>query len=204
MNERRAHWEEVHSARDPESVTWYQETPSTSLGLIAGAGASMSEPVIDVGGGSSRLVDALLEEGHEDIIILDIAAAGLDLARARLGGRAGSVEWIVANALDSSVREVAVWHDRAVFHFLVEPDEQRRYVERMKASLRVGGSFIVGTFALDGPEKCSGLPVQRWDLDSLSLLLGEDFEPAESFHELHVSPAGNRQHFFFARFTRGA
>jgi SAM-dependent methyltransferase len=199
--DRQAHWQRVHRDKSPEELTWFQAVPEVSLALIERAGCKPDEPVIDVGAGSSRLVDELLDRGFDHVIILDIAEAGLNAAQQRLGERAARVEWIEGDVLELALpTDLALWHDRAVFHFLVEAEERRLYLDQLRASLRPGGHVIIATFAEDGPERCSGLPVARYSPRQLDETLGADFELIESRAEVHLTPAGREQRFVYCLF----
>lgn len=200
---RESHWQDVYETRAEDGVSWFQKQPEPSLELVALTGARPDEPLIDIGGGASRLVDALLKRGHTDVTVLDLSAAALETARARLGDKAGGVTWIAADATEwTPDRRYAVWHDRAAFHFLTDPADRARYVERLKAALRPGGHAIIGTFAPDGPEKCSGLPVMRHDAESLAAEVGDGFELVDTRHHVHRTPWGSEQRFQFSTFRR--
>ncbi|WP_333825837.1 class I SAM-dependent methyltransferase [Pinisolibacter sp.] len=198
-----SHWEGVHSTRGETEVSWFQASPEPSLRLIERAGIAPSASVIDVGGGASRLVDALLDRGFASVAVLDLSAAALGRSRARLGSRAAAVDWIVADATAwTPTIPYDLWHDRAAFHFLTEEPQRAAYVERLRAALRPGGHAIVATFALDGPERCSGLPVVRYDGESLARALGPGFERVETVADLHRTPSGGEQRFQFSLFRR--
>ena len=198
---RRAHWDEVYATKREDEVSWFQATPDLSLELLALIGASPRSAILDVGGGASRLVDHLVAAGHEDVSVLDLSPAALSAAKARLGEAAKRVAWIEADVTAwTPSRVYDVWHDRAAFHFLVDPADQAAYVDRLRRALRRGGQAIVGTFALDGPEKCSGLPVQRWDASGLAEFLGPDFALVETRRHVHLTPRGVVQRFQFAAF----
>jgi len=199
----KAHWDQVYATRRPEEVSWYQAHPGTSLDLIARCGKGAAARIVDVGGGASRLVDALLDGGHERLAVLDLSAVALERARARLGERSLRVSWVVGDVTAWAPPEpIDVWHDRAVFHFLVEAEARRRYVAVMLAALPPGAQAIMGTFASDGPERCSGLPVMRWEPTTLAAELGPGFRLVEDLHEEHVTPGGKVQRFQFSRFVR--
>lgn len=203
MTDRRVHWDDVYSSKAETEVSWYQENPAPSLELITLAGADETSAIIDIGGGASRLVDALLAKGYTDLTVLDISASALAAARTRLGEAARHVEWIVADATTwEPTRQFDVWHDRAAFHFLTDDREQAAYVARLARGLRVGGHAIIGTFAPDGPEKCSGLPVARHDAASLAAILGPAFEPIDSRRIEHATPWQSIQKFQFTTFRR--
>lgn len=203
MNDRQSHWQTVYSTKTEDEVSWFQETPAPSLDLLALAGAHCDSAIIDVGGGASRLVDRLLAEGYGDLTVLDLSPAALDTARARLGRAGERVTWIAEDATRwRPARQYDVWHDRAAFHFLTSPEDQRAYVERLKEGLRVGGHVIIGTFAVDGPEKCSGLPVARHSPDTLAAILGPGFDCIDARRHAHATPWGSVQNFQFSTFRR--
>jgi SAM-dependent methyltransferase len=203
-SERQAHWENVYSTKGETEVSWFQETPAVSLELLALVGAKLADAIIDVGGGASRLVDSLLSGGFEHVTVLDLSAAALETARQRLGSQGSEVTWIAADATtwDPQRNAYKVWHDRAAFHFLTNEQEQNAYLARLKAGLMIGGHAIIGTFALDGPEKCSGLPVARHSSDSLSPLLGPAFALVDSRRHEHATPWGSTQKFQFSTFQK--
>lgn len=197
------HWQNVYASRDETKVSWFQEDPAPSLELIALAGAGPSDAIIDVGGGASRLVDALLDRGYADVTVLDLSENALAAARRRLGARGGAVRWIAADAREwEPARRHALWHDRAAFHFLTDEADQRAYLDRLRRGLAMGGHVVIATFAPDGPERCSGLPVARHDAASLSALLGPGFALVRTLSHEHVTPAGSVQKFQFSLFTR--
>ena len=197
-----AHWDSVYSARAPEALTWYQETPHTSLRLIEEAGLPPTAQLLDAGAGASTLVDLLLERGYEAITAVDLSAEALAKSRARLGAAADRVQWIVGDLrAPLPLPEVSLWHDRAVFHFLIEADDRQAYLEQLKSRLRPGGGLVLSTFAADGPERCSGLPAQRYSEASLVEALGPSFRLEEALTETHPTPAGATQRFLYARFT---
>ena len=174
---RQAHWEDVYARKAENEVSWFQENPAPSLESIAQAGASHASSIIDIGGGASRLVDRLIATGFLDITVLDLSGAALDAAKARLGQQAAKVRWIVADVtVWEPMQAYDVWHDRAAFHFLTEENDRAAYVARLKRALRIGGHAVIATFALDGPEKCSGLPVMRYDAASLGQALGPEVQ----------------------------
>jgi len=201
--DRERHWRGVYAGKDEDEVSWYQARPETSLRLIAATGAGREAPIIDAGGGASTLVDHLLDAGHADITVLDIAPEALKKARLRLGARAAQVRWIAADLLSwQPPRQYAIWHDRAVFHFLTAEEDRQRYVEVLKRALAPGRHVIIATFAPDGPERCSGLPVMRHSPESIAATLGPDFTLEEAADEHHTTPAGKVQHFNYARLRR--
>jgi trans-aconitate methyltransferase len=191
------HWDAVYTDKRPEEVSWYQPTPTASLDALDRFGCGSGEALIDIGGGASTLVDALLARGWSDVTVLDIAAPALAAAQARLGAAAAArVHWEVADITAwQPPRAYAIWHDRAVFHFLTRPNQRTAYVSALSAGLAPGGLAIIATFALDGPEKCSGLVVERYDAARLSATLGPDFALEASWRDEHVTPWGAVQAF---------
>lgn len=202
-SERSTHWNGVYASRAEAEVSWFQETPAPSLELLDLAGVTPESAVVDIGGGLSRLVDELAARGFRDLTVLDISGSALASARARLGKAGDRVAWIESDIVSwTPQRQYDVWHDRAAFHFLTDRADQAAYVERLKAALRPGGHAIIGTFAPDGPEKCSGLPVARHDADSLAAILGAEFSLVHTRRHAHVTPAGATQNFQFSVFRR--
>jgi SAM-dependent methyltransferase len=205
MTDRQAHWENLYTTKGEAEVGWFQETPAPSLELIALVGATRQSAFIDIGGGASRLVDHLVSEGYEDLTVLDLSAAALAAAKARIGEEARHVHWLAADATTwEPSHTYDIWHDRAAFHFLTSSADQAAYVARLRSALRGGGHVIIGTFALDGPEKCSGLPVARHDAESLGETLGAEFVLVDIRRHEHPTPWGAMQRFQFSTFRRGA
>ena len=199
--DRKQHWEEAYAQKAEDAVSWFQSNPALSLSLVGSAGLAKTDPILDVGGGASRLVDRLLTEGHRDITVLDIAAAALQKSRARLGKAVDLAQWLTADITQwQPERCYSLWHDRAVFHFFTEPADRLAYRRALKAGLAPGGTAIIASFAPDGPERCSGLPVQRYSPESLSKELGFAFRLTDSRTEDHVTPAGKLQRFQYSVF----
>jgi ubiquinone/menaquinone biosynthesis C-methylase UbiE len=200
---RQAHWEGVYTKKGENEVSWYQESPAPSLELIAQVGATPASAIIDIGGGASRLVDNLIDQGFKDVTVLDLSEAALEAAKARLGDRAVQVHWIVADAtVWEPQKAYDIWHDRAAFHFLTEDRDRAAYVARLERALKVGGYAIIATFALDGPERCSGLPVVRYDPVSLGQTLGRAFQLVDGRRDIHATPWGTEQSFQFSLFRQ--
>jgi SAM-dependent methyltransferase len=200
---RQAHWEDVYTKKGENEVSWFQENPAPSLELIAQVGATSASAIIDIGGGASRLVDSLIDRDFEDVTVLDLSAAALGAAKARLGSRAAQVHWIVADVtVWEPLKAYDIWHDRAAFHFLTEDRDRAAYVARLERALKVGGCAIIATFALDGPERCSGLPVVRYDPASLGQTLGRAFQLVDSRRQAHATPWASNQSFQFSVFRR--
>jgi SAM-dependent methyltransferase len=201
--DRRAHWDSVYRAKREDEVSWFQASPTLSLDLIHATGAERSAPIIDVGGGASRLVDALVNEGFANLTVLDVSEAATQKTKVRLGARATRVTWIVADVTKWEPKDTYdLWHDRAAFHFLTAPEDRAAYAQRVLRAVRPGGHVVIGTFALDGPERCSGLPVVRHDADSIGHVLGSSFELIETRRHDHQTPMGGNQKFQFSRFQR--
>ncbi len=200
---RQAHWEHVYATKDATAVSWFEENPAVSLELIRASGVDADAGIIDIGGGASRLVDALIGKGFKHLTVLDLSDKALAAARARLGARASEVGWIVADVTQwQPAQEYDVWHDRAAFHFLTEPGERAAYAACLHKAVRPGAYVIIGTFALDGPERCSGLPVMRHDAASLGAMLGPSFALMETRSHVHHTPMGAIQRFQFSLFKR--
>ena len=195
----KTHWENIYQTKAPTQVSWYQEHARLSLRLIADTGIDRADPIIDVGGGTSTLVDDLLASSYQHLTVLDISASALQTAQQRLGVRATAVTWIEADITQAQLpgQFYAVWHDRAVFHFLTQPHDRQRYIQAVRHAVKPGGHVIVATFALDGPPQCSGLNVTRYNPDSLHHEFGEDFQLLTSTRETHVTPFGTEQKFIY-------
>ncbi|HEX4986567.1 MAG TPA: class I SAM-dependent methyltransferase [Burkholderiales bacterium] len=200
------HWETVYSTRPVTQVSWFQEHAGPSLQLIVQAGVSRQASIIDIGGGTSPLVDDLLDAGYGNVTVLDISRTALETAKARLGRRAALVRWIEGNMLEAALPAHAfdVWHDRAVFHFLTQPQDRQSYVRAVLHAVKPGGLVIVATFAEDGPERCSGLPVVRYSAENLHGEFGEPFVLLGHEKEAHRTPAGNVQQFVYCFCRRTA
>jgi SAM-dependent methyltransferase len=200
---RRTHWETVYATKAENEVSWFQDNPAPSLEAIALTGATPASSIIDIGGGASRLVDHLLAQGFVDVSVLDLSAAALDTAKARLGTQAAKARWIVADVTAwQPPASYDIWHDRAAFHFLTDANDRAAYVACLKRGLKPGGHAIIATFALDGPERCSGLPVMRYDAESLRRALGREFRLLQTQRHEHPTPWGSRQVFQFSVFRR--
>ena len=200
------HWEQVYSSKPTEELGWFAPHLQTSLSWITEIGMSLEAPIIDVGGGASTLVDDLLDAGYRSITVLDISRQALSLAKTRLTNNADAVSWIVGDvtATDLPVAHFDLWHDRAVFHFLTEPEQQRKYRDQLLKALKPEGHLIIGTFAQEAPPKCSGLPVQRYSSERLESTLGDEFELQRQRNELHVTPGGVEQIYLYCQFRRVA
>ncbi len=197
------HWEGVWSDKAPDQVSWYQSEPGRSLEWIQTICPDREGAIVDVGGGASTLVDHLLKQGYTNLTVLDIAKSALERAKKRLGQTAGQVTWRVGDVTQAELGgSYDLWHDRAVFHFLVDPDDRAAYKIALLRSLAPRGHVILATFALDGPEKCSGLPVERYDAEGLLRELGDGFEKVQEAREEHKTPWGDVQPFQFVHLKR--
>lgn len=193
------HWEKVYDTKAPDAVSWYAPHLVESLAYVQRTGAPRSAAILDVGGGEATLVDDLLASGYTDVTVLDLSEKALEVARARLGDRASQVRWIASDVLehDFAPASVDVWHDRAVFLFLMGEDRRRAYVAQVLKALKPGGYCIVGAFGPQGPESCSGLPVARYDAVGLHGQFGQPFRLVESNFSTHVTPWGSTQQFLY-------
>ena len=199
------HWDGVYSAKRAEEVSWHQSEPLLSLKLIRRTGVAHSAALVDVGGGASTLVDHLLRDRFTDVTVLDIAAPALEQARVRLGPDAARAAWIAADVTAwRPAKRFRLWHDRAVLHFLTEPDHQVAYARTLHAAIDGDGWAIIAGFAPGGPVKCSGLPVVQHDGESLQRLLGDEFDLMETHGETHLTPWGAEQAFRYHLFRRSA
>ena len=195
----KAHWDQVYATKAPDAVSWYRRHLETSLALIEQAVPVRSAHIIDVGGGQSTLVDDLLLRGYTNITVLDISPAAINVTKSRLGSAADHVHWIVADIteVELKLRAYDLWHDRAVFHFLTAPEQRAAYVRRVARSVRPGGHVIVSAFGPEGPAKCSGLEVMRYDAESLHREFGVRFGLVESSTEMHRTPFETTQQFLY-------
>ena len=188
------HWDGRYESIGEEGVGWFESRPAVSLELLASLGVSASDSIIDIGGGASRLVDHLLARGHHDVTVLDVSPVAVDAARRRLGEAAAAVSWLEADVLAwTPPRQWDVWHDRMLLHFVLSDAERAEYSSVLLRALAPGGAVIVCTFAEDGPEQCSALPVRRHSLEDLSSFLGSAFEVVEARRTVHTTPGGVEQ-----------
>ncbi len=204
MQSKKEHWGKVYTSKAPEAVGWYQERAQMSLDLIKATGLGTDAASIDVGGGASRLVDDLVAGGYVDLTVLDLSAAALNAARQRLGEQQKKVRWIEADItkVELPAQHYDIWHDRAVFHFLTAAEQREAYVRAVLRSVKPGGYVIVATFAEDGPEQCSGLPVVRYRPDELHNEFGEAFTLLRHQKEVHRTPFGTEQQFVYCCLRR--
>jgi SAM-dependent methyltransferase len=205
MSIQQSHWENVYATKGEDEVSWFQENPAPSLALLDRLGVDRASPIIDVGGGASRLVDRLLEKGFRNLTVLDLSESALNASRARIGPDSDRVTWVPADVTRWETEETfALWHDRAAFHFLTEAQDRAAYISRLHRFVRRGGYAIIATFAPDGPERCSGLPILRYDSASLAAAIGEAFTLVSTEPDAHVTPWGSEQRFQFSVFRRSA
>jgi ubiquinone/menaquinone biosynthesis C-methylase UbiE len=197
------HWERTYEAKASNEVSWFEEVPTASLKLIESSGVPRDSAVVDVGGGASRLADELLARGFTDITVADLASTALATARAELQGDADAVSWVECDVREHDFgRPFYLWHDRAVFHFMVGEKDRSDYLANLRRSLGPAGFVILATFGPDGPTSCSGLPVNRYDKEQMAALLGEEFELVEEELMSHQTPNGGEQQFQYALFRR--
>jgi len=200
------HWEQIYAIKPTDKLGWYTPHLSTSLHWIEALGLERDAPIIDVGGGASTLVDDLLDAGYRSLTVLDLSDKALAAAQARLRDKAKRVTWLVGDV--SSVElpryHYALWHDRAVFHFLTAAEQRQKYRDTLTHALKPGGHLLIGTFAPDAPPKCSGLPVRRYSAEQLENALGEVFELQRHQKELHITPAGVEQMYLYCLFRKAA
>ncbi len=203
--QRQAHWDAVYERKAITEVSWYEPSPQTSLQFIRDSGILVSEPIIDVGGGASFLVNELLSAGYRDLTVLDVSASVLRKLQERLGPRAQDVTLLHRDITAfEPERRYALWHDRAVFHFLVEREDRQRYVNVLHQALQPKSHLVIAGFGPSGPDRCSGLPTMRYDDRGLAAELGADFQLAASSLVTHHTPWNSAQQFLYCRFERRA
>jgi len=201
MRSQKEHWEKVYQSKQPSEVSWTQEVPKTSLELIHSFNLPKTARIIDIGGGDSKLVDHLLQEGFSDITVLDISANAIERAKKRLGGKSQRVNWIVSDITEfKPSTKFDLWHDRATFHFLISREQVSTYIDIARGS--VTGYLIIGTFSETGPKKCSGLDIKQYSEESLESELRNGFEKIHCLTEDHITPFNTIQNFLFCSFRR--
>jgi SAM-dependent methyltransferase len=201
--DRKKHWNRVYEKNLPSEVGWYQDYPKMSLKLIAITEVGADGSIIDIGGGTSKLTGILFDQGYKRLTVLDISGKSIEKAKIQLAENSSTITWIEADVTKYDFKEkFDIWHDRAVFHFLTEVEDRKGYINSLNQALTLNGHLIIGTFGLDAPPKCSGLPVVRYEPDTLHNELGNNFDLAETFFEDHVTPSGVRQKFIFCRFIK--
>jgi len=198
---RKKHWEQVYTEKTPLEVSWFQNEPSLSMQLINESGVDKEAAIIDIGGGASRLVDHLLEQGYHNLAVLDVSASAIQHAQGRLGDQQSQVEWFVEDVTEfTPPRKFDLWHDRAVFHFLTEAADREQYKLCLQQGLMPGGHLIIATFAIGGPEKCSGLDIVQYNANKISSELGGAYQLIDVHYELHITPAEKQQKFNYFHF----
>lgn len=199
----KSHWEGIYQENKPNEVSWFQPKMAISLDLIKSVETRKDARIIDIGGGASTLVESLLADGYKNLSVLDISGSALAKIKDRLKERTNQIEWFETSILDfASSKKFDLWHDRAVFHFLVNSRDRAIYLENLKSCLNPNGHFIVATFAIDGPLKCSGLEVVRYDENLMKKEVGKDFELIKSCNEIHKTPWDTEQKFTYFLFKR--
>ena len=198
------HWEEIYATRTANSVGWYAPHLETSLKWIAELKLAAEDPIIDVGGGASTLVDDLMNSGHRNLTVLELSETAIQLTKERLGKPSASVTWLQGDVTEIELpsRYFSLWHDRAVYHFLIEPELQQKYRNSILKALKVEGYFIIGTFSPDAPPQCSGLPVQRYTSERLSEIFGKAFKLKRYQNEIHYTPSGLEQAYVYCLFQK--
>lgn len=204
MMDKKTHWEDIYNEKKPDQVSWYKPHLDLSLRILANAGLNPSSRVVDVGAGASTLVDDLIGFGVKSLAVLDISREALAVSKARLGQQANSVEWIESDITQAKLHKAHydIWHDRAVFHFLTNAEDRRRYVAVMTEALKPQGQLVMATFSLEGPPRCSGLDIVRYSPQTLHAELGKDFRLAEALEEEHQTPFNTTQKFIYCRFQK--
>lgn len=198
------HWEKIYHTKSAKEVGWYTPHLETSMKWIDELELTPDDPIIDIGTGASTLVDDLLALGYKNLTVLDLSEAAIQVTQERLTINGDGVTWLVGNVTEIELpsQYYSVWHDRAVFHFLIEPEMQQKYRDAMLKALKVGGYFIVGTFGADAPDHCSGLPVQRYTSQRLARVFGEKFKLRRHQNEVHTTPSGVEQAYVYCLFQR--
>ena len=201
MEDRKQHWENIYQTSRPEQVSWTEDIPKTSLDFIHSFQLPKDAGIIDIGGGESKLVDYLIDEGYENITVLDISQKALDRVKERLGEKADKINWVVSDITAfAPEKKYAVWHDRATFHFLTTPEQIEKYLSI--AEKAVTGFMTIGTFSENGPEKCSGLPIRQYNEEQLQVQLQHGFDKIRCITEDHITPFQTKQNFLFCSFKK--
>lgn len=203
MSDKKQHWENIYQNHQLTQVSWYEPIPDTSLSIIKRFNMPKDAAIIDIGGGDSLLVDYLLLMGYTNITVLDISAKAIERAKARLGDKAQSVNWLVYDVLDfTAMQQYDLWHDRAAFHFFTDLRDQEQYLDSVHQGLKPNGYLVLSTFGTDGPESCSGLPVQQYSENTLAKLFNKYFEKIKCFTKMHITPFNTVQSFVFCSFQK--
>jgi ubiquinone/menaquinone biosynthesis C-methylase UbiE len=197
--DRKQHWDQIYTTKAADTVSWFQEHAEHSVRLIHSTGLDKNAAIIDVGGGASKLVDSLVAEGYSDLTVLDLSSSALAVAKQRLGNQAKAIHWIEGDItrVELPLHRFDIWHDRAVFHFLTVAIDRQAYVEQVSRAVRPGGHIIIATFGLEGPEKCSGLPVMHYLPETLHAEFGDEFMLVGHEQEVHHTPSGIIQQFVY-------
>ena len=202
-NKRKKHWENVYDTKGDREVSWYQETPTTSLDLIAFLNLDKDAFIIDIGGGNSNLSTVLLKQGYTNLSILDISTTSLERTKAKLGQDAGKIDWIVSDILDFKPKlQYDLWHDRATFHFFTSEHDIAKYVDLVNYAVKKGGYMIIATFSTSGPKKCSGLNITQYSEEKLKAIFNNGFELIKAFEEVHQTPFNTEQNFIYTLFRK--
>lgn len=200
---RKQHWEKVYETKDDHEIGWFQKLPKTSISLINKYAQSQDISVIDIGGGNSFLTKFLFNEGYSNLTVLDISVNALQRSLTRFGNDADKINWKASDILEFSTHEAfQIWHDRAVFHFLIDDGEIKKYADVADKSIAQGGFLIIGTFSTTGPKKCSGLPVTQYSEEKICTVFNQNFKLVECFDDVHTTPSGNAQNFIWAVFRK--
>ena len=200
---RKQHWERVYNKNKTEELGWYQDYPEMSLKLIAATGVGVHGNIIDIGGGTSKLAGILLDQGYRRLTVLDISGSSIEKTKLQLGEKWKQITWIEADVTQFDFTErFDIWHDRAVFHFLTDPVDRRKYVDVLNQALKPGGHLIISTFGLKGPPRCSGVNVVRYSVETLHNEFGNTFVMVESYDEVHNTPSNVQQNFVYCRFNK--
>ena len=201
--DRKKHWRDVYQDKSSSELSWYQKEPKLSLELIRSTNAASNDAIIDIGAGTSVLVDYLKKEHYTNLTVLDISENAIAIAKKRLGKSAKSINWIVSDITKFDVfQKFSLWHDRALFHFLTDPSDRGIYVKALINAVRPEGHLIIATFAIGGPKKCSGLEIVQYDSEKMIAELGDNFKLVEERKEVHITPANKEQKFIFFLFRR--
>ncbi|MEN8189292.1 MAG: class I SAM-dependent methyltransferase [Thermodesulfobacteriota bacterium] len=201
----KSHWEKIYSSHSSQQLGWYQESPEISLQFIADSKSGFEAHIIDVGGGTSRLAEMLLQQGYHNLTVFDISSQALNVARLSLAEKAERITWIEGDIISYSFdQQYDIWHDRAVFHFLTEAEDRQKYMQTLNRTLSANGHFIISTFSPEAPPKCSGIPVARYTPQSLRKEVGSGFELLDSREEFHRTPANTEQKFIYCLFKRSS
>lgn len=202
---RKTHWEKVYKKKTSNELSWYQDCPEVSLRLITSTRLGAECNIIDVGGGTSKLADFLLQQGYKNLTVLDISGSSIKKSRLRLGNKASKIKWIEADITNFNLEEkYDIWHDRAVFHFLTDSQDRKKYISALRRALKPDGHVIIATFSLSGPQKCSGLKIVRYSPESLHDELGNNFQMIEALDEVHLTPTKVKQNFIYCRLKKKA